>query len=61
MWHLPAGKLYIAKVTQEGAPGAVGKAATTSFTIQWILLGSANQVGRECTWRCGHAPQLHML
>jgi hypothetical protein len=42
--HLPAGALYGAKLTQAGAAGSVGNAATTSFTIEWVLLGRSNQV-----------------
>lgn len=42
--HLPAGSLYGAKLTQAGAAGSVGNAATTSFTIEWVLLGRSNQV-----------------
>ena len=46
---LPAGSLYGAKITQAGAAGSVGNAATTPFTIKWVLLGRTNQVSfRAC-------------
>jgi hypothetical protein len=38
-----SGSLYGAKITQAGAAGSVGNAATTPFTIEWVLLGRTNQ------------------
>lgn len=40
---LSSGTLYIAKIKQQSAAGAIGNPATTGFDVKWIKLGSANQ------------------
>lgn len=52
--RLPAGSLYGAKITQAGAAGSVGDAATTPFTIEWVLLGRTNQVSVCDLQACMH-------